>query len=69
MMGGWGKSLMRVFRILAIGMALVMLIGGSTVCCAWILLEGSLPVPLASAMLATLGATVLFLELEDRASA
>jgi len=64
-----GGIQMRAFRVLAIVMALVMLVGGVTVCCAWIMIEGSLPIPLASAALASLGATVLFLELQDRASA
>jgi hypothetical protein len=66
MMGQAGESLMRVFRILAIVMALVMLISGSVVCCAWIMLDGSLPIPLASAALASLGAAVLLLEFQDR---
>jgi len=60
---------MRLFKIVAIAMALVMLIGGSIVSCRWLLIEGTLPIPLASASLAVLGASVLFLELQDHASA
>ena len=53
------------FRIAEIIMAIVMLIAGATVSCIWILLDGSLPIPLASAALASLGAAVLFLELRE----
>jgi hypothetical protein len=56
---------MRAFRILSVSMALVMLVGGVSVCCVWFLIEGSLPIPLASAALASLGATVLIMEFRD----
>ena len=56
---------MRAFRMLSVSMALVMLVGGVLVCCAWLLIEGSLPIPLASAALALLGATVLIVEFQD----
>lgn len=59
---------MRAFKAVAIVMALIMLVGGTTVCCAWLLMEGTLPIPIASAALAGLGATVLILELQDHAS-
>ena len=54
-----------VFRVAEIIIAVVMLIAGVTVCCIWLLLDGSLPIPLASAALASLGAAVLFLELHE----
>jgi hypothetical protein len=59
---------MRGFRIVAIAMVLIMLLGGSIVS-VWFLTEGSLPIPIASGALAALGASVLFLELQDQASA
>ena len=60
---------MSIFRIVAIAMSVVMLVGGAIVSCTWLILDGSLPIPLASAVLASLGAAVLFLEIKDQASA
>lgn len=57
---------MRAFSVVAITLALMMLVGGAVVCCTWLLIEGSFPIPLASAAMASLGAAVLFLELQEK---
>jgi CHASE2 domain-containing sensor protein len=53
------------FRVAEIITAVVMLIAGLTVCSIWLLLDGSLPIPLASGALASLGVAVLLLELHE----
>ena len=60
---------MRAFSVMAITLALVMLVGGAIVCCTWLIIEGSLPIPLASAAMASLAAAVLFLELQEKRQA
>ena len=59
---------MSAFRIVAIIMALVMVIGGTIVSCTWLLIEGTLLIPMAAGTLAALGISVLILELQEHAS-
>jgi hypothetical protein len=46
---------MRTFKIVAIVMALFILISGSIESCAWLLIDGNLPIPPAGAALAAFG--------------
>ena len=50
-------------------LSLVMLIGGTVISCLWLKIEGTFQIPIAAAVLAALGAAVLFLELQDERSA
>jgi hypothetical protein len=60
---------MSAFRVIAVVLSLVMLIGGTVISCLWLKIEGTFQIPIAAAVLAALGAAVLFLELQDERSA